>query len=198
MVVNLNKIQNQDLSYVEKYFPEKYNNHKINEMNNGIENGEHYKLLSYFSELLENETILDLGTRDGLSALVLSKNKKNKVITYDLLSKPSEMLSFEHLIPNCKFKQMNVFDESEDIIKSSKLMFLDLDPHDGIQEKKFIEWLEKIEYNGVIICYDIEWFPAMSRWWNELKQTKYNVTKYGHGSGTGIIDFSNKLELIYE
>ena len=93
---------------------------------------------------------------------------------------------------------MNVFDESEDIIKSSKLMFLDLDPHDGIQEKKFIEWLEKIEYNGVIICDDIEWFPAMSRWWNELKQTKYNVTKYGHGSGTGIIDFSNKLELIYE
>ena len=32
-------------------FPEKYKNHKINEMNTGIENGEHYKLLSYFSNL---------------------------------------------------------------------------------------------------------------------------------------------------
>lgn len=198
MKINLSEVKNENLSYVEEFFPEKYKNHKINEMNTGIENGEHYKLLSYFSNLFEGEIILDLGTRDGLSALVLSKNQKNKVVTYDLLPKPSEMISFEHLIPNCEFKQMNVFDENEEIIKSSKLMFLDLDPHDGIQEKKFIEWLEKINYDGLIICDDIEWFPAMSRWWNELKQSKYNVTKYGHGSGTGIIDFSKKLEITYE
>jgi hypothetical protein len=106
------------------------------------------------------------------------------------------MIAFENLIPNCEFKQMNVFDEDINIIKSSKLIFLDLDPHDGIQEKKFIDLLEQVNYDGIIVCDDIEWFPAMSRWWNELKQPKYNVTKYGHGSGTGLIDFSGKIEIL--
>jgi len=198
MKLKLNEIKNENLNYVQEYFPEKYENHKINEMNSGIEGGEHYKLLSYLSNLFENEIILDLGTRDGLSALVLSKNNKNKIITYDLLPKPKEMTQFEKLIPNCEFKQMNIFDESNDIIKSSKLIFLDLDPHDGIQELAFMQRLELINYEGIVICDDIEWFPAMARWWKEIKQTKYNITKYGHGSGTGIIDFSNKLELIYE
>lgn len=196
MKINLEEVKNCELSYVSEFFPEKYEKHKINEMNSGIEGGEHYKLLSYLSDLFENEIILDLGTRDGLSALVLSKNKKNKVITYDLLPKPSEMLKFENLIPNCEFKQLNIFDEDTDIIKKSKLIFLDLDPHDGIQETKFIEVLESIDYKGIIVCDDIEWFPAMSYWWNKLSQKKYNVTKYGHGSGTGIIDFSNELEIL--
>ena len=196
MLVKLDEIKNGDLSYVKKYFPEKYEIHKINEMNVGIENGEHYKLLSYFSNLIENETILDLGTRDGLSALVLSKNKKNKVITYDLLSKPKELELFEKDLPNLIFKQLNIFDEKIEVIKNSKIIFLDLDPHDGIQEKKFLDLLIEIDYKGIVICDDIEWFPQMNEWWNNIKQTKYNLTKYGHGSGTGVIDFSKNLELI--
>lgn len=196
MKIDLEKIKNVDLLYVKDFFPEKYEKHKINEMNLGMENGEHYKLLSFVSDLLEGVTILDLGTRDGLSAFVLSKNKKNKIITYDLLPKPSEMLKFENLIPNCEFKQLNIFNENLDIIKNSKLIFLDLDPHDGIQEKKFIEILETIDYKGIVICDDIEWFPSMKNWWDNLTQKKYNVTKFGHGSGTGIIDFSNELEIM--
>lgn len=196
MKIFLEKIKEENLSYVQDYFPKKYENHKINEMNSGIEQGEHYKLLSYLSGLFENETILDLGTRDGLSALVLSKNAKNKVITYDLLPKPTEMLQFEEIIPNCEFKQMNVFDENPEIIKSSKLIFLDLDPHDGIQEEKFIELLKSIDYKGIVICDDIEWFSSMKSWWDNINYKKYNLTKFGHGSGTGLIDFSNELEII--
>lgn len=196
MIINLEKVKDYDLSFLENYYPEKYQVHKINEMNAGIEQGEHYKLLSYLSDIIENETILDLGTRDGLSAFVLSKNGKNKIITYDLLPKPKEMLQFENTIPNCEFKQMNIFDENIEIIKNSKIIFLDLDPHDGIQEHKFIEILENINYRGLVVCDDIEWFPNMKTWWNNLKQTKYNVTRFGHGSGTGIIDFSNEIQII--
>jgi hypothetical protein len=181
MKIELENVKDIDLSYVKDFFPEKYEKHKINEMNTGIESGEHYKLLSYLSDLFENETILDLGTRDGLSALVLSKNNKNKVITYDLLPKPEQMIPFENLIPNCEFKQMNVFDENIEIIKSSK---------------KFSELLESINYQGIVVCDDIEWFPAMNLWWNNLTQVKYNVTKFGHGSGTGIIDFSGSVVIL--
>lgn len=198
MKINLTKVKDYDLSYVEKYYPEKYKIHKINEMNVGHEDGEHYKLLSFFSDLFTDELILDLGTRDGLSALCLSWNQKNSVITYDLSPKPVEMENFESLIPNCEFKQMNVFDEDIETIKKSKLIFLDLDPHDGVQEKKFMDILNDINYKGIVICDDIKWFSEMSKWWNEITTVKYDVTNFGHGSGTGIIDFSNELEIVYE
>jgi predicted O-methyltransferase YrrM len=196
MRIDLTEVKNCDLSFVKKYYDDKYERHRINEMNVGQENGEHYKLLFYLTTLYENETILDLGTRDGLSALCLAFNKRNLVITYDLQDKPTELLQFENELPNLTFKQMNVFDETLDIFKKSKLIFLDLDPHDGIQEKRFIELLVSIKYDGIVVCDDIEWFPKMKQWWNNLTQKKYNVTNFGHGSGTGIIDFSENLEIL--
>lgn len=198
MIINLTEVKNCDLSFVSNYYPDKYERHRINEMNVGQEQGEHYKLLYYFTTLFTDELILDLGTRDGLSALCLAYNKKNNVITYDLIDKPNELLQFEDKLPNLTFKKMNVFDESLDIFKKSKIIFLDLDPHDGIQETRFISLLEEIGYNGIVICDDIHWFPRMKQWWNNLKQTKYDVTQFGHGSGTGLIDFSNNLEVLFD
>jgi predicted O-methyltransferase YrrM len=191
MKLELNKIENVDLSYVETFYPKKFKEHQINvqsNLNTGNEKGEHYKLLSHISSLVTNETILDLGTRDGLSALVLAKNGQNRVITYDLESK--------HLFSNLEFKQMNVFNEDLDVFRTSKIIFMDLDPHDGHQEKRMVELLDSIEWNGVLIADDIEWFPGMKNWFDTLNKTKYNVTKWGHGSGTGIIDFGNNLEVL--
>ena len=199
MKLQLNEIKNMDLSYIETFFPKKFKEHQINiqsDLNTGNEKGEHYKLLSYISSLITNETILELGTRDGLSALVLAKNGQNKVITYDLQNKPEEMDTFEHLVPNLEFKQMNVFHEDLNVLKNSKIIFMDLDPHDGNQEKRMVELLDSIEWKGILIADDIEWFPEMKNWYNNLNKKKYNVTKWGHGSGTGIIDFSENLEIL--
>jgi predicted O-methyltransferase YrrM len=199
MKIYLEEIKNVDLSYVESFFPKKYKEHQINiqsDLNTGNEKGEHYKLLSYLSDLFNGETILDLGTRDGLSSLVLAMNGKNKVITYDLQNKPKEMFDFESKVPNLEFKQMNVFHENIEIFKESRFIFMDLDPHDGVQEKKMIELLDSIDWKGILVADDIEWFPNMKIWFDGLNKIKYNVTKWGHGSGTGIIDFSEKLEIL--
>jgi predicted O-methyltransferase YrrM len=199
MKIQLNEIKNTDLSYVETFFPKKFKEHQINiqsDLNTGNEKGEHYKLLSYISSLISNETILDLGTRDGLSALVLAKNGQNKIISYDLENKPEEMITFEHLVPNLEFKQMNVFHEDLNVFRNSKVIFMDLDPHDGYQEKRMVELLDSIEWKGILIADDIEWFPGMKDWYDNLNKTKYNVTKWGHGSGTGIIDFGGNLEVL--
>lgn len=204
MTIDLTKVKNFDLSYVEEFFPEKYLKHKINEIKLGIENGEHYKLLAYLSSLFDKELILDLGTRDGLSALVLSRNLKNNIISYDILPKNEAISKFEKSIPNCIFKQKNIFDEDLNIIKKAKLIFLDLDPHDGIQEKKFFEILEKINYKGIIIIDDISTtkffidFPEMRNFWNNIKQKKYDISEFGHGSGTGLVDFSEQVNLLKE
>ena len=70
-----------DLSRFDKYIMPKY---KISHNNGGYrfyENSgtEHYKLLAYLSTLVDNETILDIGTYQGGSALSLSYNSNNKL-----------------------------------------------------------------------------------------------------------------------
>ena len=44
-----------------------------------------YRLYAWLSSQFENTTILDVGTRTGGSALALSYNDKNQVISYDLV-----------------------------------------------------------------------------------------------------------------
>ena len=43
-----------------------------------------YRLYSYLSTFFNNTIILDIGTSFGRSAIALSHNDKNKVITYDV------------------------------------------------------------------------------------------------------------------
>ena len=44
-----------------------------------------YRLYAWLSTQFNNTTILDVGTRTGGSALALSYNEKNNVISYDLV-----------------------------------------------------------------------------------------------------------------
>jgi predicted O-methyltransferase YrrM len=41
------------------------------------------------------------------------------------------------------------------------LILLDIDPHDGIQEAKFLDILRRIQYQGIVIMDDIHLNPAM-------------------------------------
>lgn len=195
----LSEIEKQNVSYIEKYFPKKFIEHQINIpsfKNTGNEKGEHYKLLNYISSLYNDILILDLGTRDGLSALTLAYNNQNRVITYDINIKPNEMKKFEDIVPNLTFKQMNIFDEDISMFHKAKIIFMDLDPHDGLQENAIIKILDSISWDGILIADDIEWFLPMKIWFNNLNKIKYNLTKYAHGSGTGLIDFNNNLNII--
>ena len=44
-----------------------------------------YRLYSFLSTYFNNITILDIGTYDGRSAIALSHNETNKVISYDIV-----------------------------------------------------------------------------------------------------------------
>ena len=45
---------------------------------------EYYTLLSYFSLLYENNTLYDIGSYEGNSAIALGYSNKTKVISYDI------------------------------------------------------------------------------------------------------------------
>jgi hypothetical protein len=150
---------------------------------------EHYRLLSYLSTLCNHSIIIDIGTKH--SSIALSYNKTNTVYSFH-----SSELSNE----NIQYYKDNILDMNKDkntvnhwkkLILSSSFIFLDVEPHNGIAELEFVNYLKEIGYLGCIICDDIWYFKEMrDNFWYKLQdQYKYDVTDIGHWSGTGIITF---------
>jgi predicted O-methyltransferase YrrM len=153
---------------------------------------EHYKLLAYLSSLFNNEIFIDLGTFRGFSALALAYNQSNKVFSFDIEKytindktqySPDNNYNTIFMIDNILENPSRYYD----LIKKSKVIFLDVDPHDGIKEKEFLEIIIKSHFSGLIICDDIKVNYNMLDWWNNITLKKYNLSDYGHWSGTGLI-----------
>lgn len=162
----------------------------------GVPGKEHYRLLAYLSTLVNNATILDIGTHMGSSALALSYNESNTVISYDIVTKninPSITAR-----KNIQWKTENLlYVLDKELIMSCPIIFLDIDPHYGVLEYQFYMQLKEWSYAGILICDDIWHFEDMRNnfWYKIEDQYKYDITDYGHFSGTGIVSFKPlKLE----
>lgn len=154
--------------------------------NSGVE---HYRLLAYISKLFNDSILFDIGTNRGYSAIALSANPTNKVISYDIVKMPNvDNIINSPSNKNIEFKIGN-FMELEDAHKTN---FILLDTvHDGKSEFEVIEFLKNIKWNGILLLDDIncEYFPALNDVWNNLDLEKYNITKKGHWSGSGLVIF---------
>jgi hypothetical protein len=139
---------------------------------------EHYRLLAYISTLYNGVTLLDIGSYQGSSAIALSFNKKNKVISYDIEHQPEIA---EIKIQNIQFIKGNVLNHSI----ASPFIMLDT-YHDGEFEQEFADHLLEINYKGLVMFDDIHLNNEMSNFWNGLKNEKYDLTHIGHHTGTGI------------
>ena len=188
--------------------------------------GIHYKLLNYLANLYEGATILDAGTYVGMSCMALA-NSPNKVITYEINGgygiqkwcrglpqknpdgtltendgwRPAFMGATETGVgkyANTTFKLLDVNKETDENLKKVDFIFLDIDLHDGIQEAKLFATLRRIGYKGIVVADDIHLNEGMRDWWSSIPERKWDVTKYGHGSGTGLVDFGNIKEVIGE
>lgn len=166
------------------------NEHTLEEFY-GAPGNQHYRLLAYLSTLVNNSTILDIGTHMGASALALSYNNSNHVISYDIIPKPiaNEITQRK----NITFKTENLLTTlDKELIMNSPIILLDIDPHHGVLEYQFYLQLKEWGYHGIMICDDIWQFTDMRNnfWYKIEEQYKYDITDYGHGSGTGIISFN--------
>jgi len=157
--------------------------------------GEHYRLLKHLSSQYNGINIIDAGTCQGHSCLALAQNPKNKVITYDIERKFSNVLLEYN---NIEFRNLDINKEDEAFIKACNLILLDIDPHNGIQETLFIKKLKEINYKGYVICDDINLNAGMKKFWNSVEIEKYDVTEVGHFSGTGIINFNEDGNFAFE
>jgi predicted O-methyltransferase YrrM len=149
---------------------------------------EHYRLLAYISSLFENEKLLDIGTNRGFSAIALADNKLNKVVSYDLEEYNTiAKIKNNPMYQNIEFK-LGDFLELESL-NDTKFIMLDT-AHDGYYEEKVINHLKKISWSGLLLMDDINHtFVKLTEVWNSVELEKYDLTKLGHYSGTGLVVF---------
>ena len=207
-----------DLSEFDEYLNEKYRkNHKQAGYGFHDKSGvEQYKLLAYMSTLLNNETILDVGTFEGGSALALSKNKTNNVISIDVKYQVNRDIDLDNIL----FLEGDILNDEEEIIKidrnfrsgvlnkgygkelikQSKLILYDT-VHDGVVEKQFHDYLVKSNWSGVCIWDDTKyrWTGAVRQgmvdFWDCIENEKEDVTKYAHWTGTGMVWYNQDKDI---
>jgi len=163
--------------------------------------GEPYSLYAYISTLINNKIILDVGTRMGLSALAFSYNENNKIISYDLKEQGASNIQKE----NIQFKIMDFRNDDSLDYDSVEIIMIDVDPHDGIQEREMFKFLKDKNWKGILILDDIlnNWpvvVPGanpqeMNNWWNEIQEEKHDLSDVGHYSGTGLVNLGNKFKI---
>lgn len=202
MVINLNNLYLDEFKMInfEYLVTSTYYN-----LNSGEQE---YRLYSYLSTLFNDTIILDLGTSHGTSAVALSHNINNKVITYDIINcinNDNHLIYKKH---NIEFRIKNVLDDlNEEFVSKIKIVMIDID-HYGNVEKDIIDKLYKLNFSGIIILDDVFNHPdyeinnCMNTLWNKLdtyKNTKkVDVSKYGHWTGTGILLMNTDIELILD
>jgi hypothetical protein len=148
---------------------------------------EHYTLLAHFSTLFNNATLLDVGTYKGCSALALSYNDKNQVVSFDVREGLKRLYS---LPSNVKFMLEDITDDKfNDLILSSPFILLDTD-HDGPFEHKFYNHLKSLSYKGILMLDDIYLNEPMKTFWDNITEEKIDLSHIGHHSGTGLVIFN--------
>lgn len=148
-----------------------------------------FKLYAYLSTLFNDGIILDVGTEYGNSALALSYNENNTIMSYNILEEGASGIIRENII----WKIMD-FREDESIdYEAVKMICIDVDPHDGRQEIEMFKFLQDKGWEGILIFDDIHVNDKMNSFWDSIEpidsteDIKYDITHIGHSSGTGII-----------
>lgn len=188
-------MKNISVEYFSKYYDTRYGKQYSHLLNNG----EHYKLLTYLSNRLKpGSTVIDAGTNQGHSALALGQNRHVEVLSYDI-KQVNTVFGIHY--PNIKLVNKNVLTLDKETILKSKIILIDIDPHEGMQESLFLGMLIKINYKGILIVDDINLNDGMRYAWNHLCKYScemlktYDITKFGHWTGTGLVLFNPDEEI---
>jgi len=166
--------------------------------------GNHYGLLGYISSLVDNQRIIEMGTRFGFSALAMSINETNKVTSYDIVERGQSLI----VKPNLHFRLLNLLEEENShVILESDILFVDIAPHNGVDEKQITDYLIANNYKGITLWHDIHDGSrkqpprTMWKWWIALDPSlnKFDLTTAQAGAeaspGVGLVDFSGTVEV---
>ena len=163
----------------------------------GAPGSQHYRLLAWLSMQMNDQTFVDIGTHHGRSALALAHNPSNRVETFDIadfLTPDQKKILWGGLPIHLHLDNLWEWEVREawrERIMGAALIFLDIDPHHGVMEREFVDWLRANRFQGLLVCDDIWYFQGMrnSLWAHIPAAERVDVTDVGHWSGTGIVSF---------
>lgn len=160
---------------------------------------EFYRLLVYLVQNLKSgDIVVDIGTYYGLSAVALASNNNIHVITYDIYDNITDVPGIITLknVKNIEYRIKDCCDDIH-ILRDAKIIVLDVDPHDGIQEIDILEKIRESAFRGIVICDDIHLNSGMKTFWDNIPERKIDASEYGHWSGTGVIFFSDDINITF-
>jgi len=158
-----------------------------------------YPFYAYYSTLVDNTTILEIGTCLGGSAVMMTHNKNNKIISYDVVN------NFKNL--NCspidRDIEFRVGNFMEDEIDYEKIDLIAIDAsHTGTLEVQMVKYLEENWKGGLLFLDDIHNNSDgdMQGFWDGIDRKKHEVidiSDIGHGErlGSGLVNFNKYFEL---
>ena len=166
--------------------------------------GEHYRLLNAIVKTGQAKKIVEVGTSTGMGSVALSQSMNSgELHTFDLFAWNSNF--FQSHLDEVIMKDRNItqhladlsdveqFLKYFDLLDSADIIFVD-GPKNGIFEYKLFSLLQELKpkENKLLIFDDINFIDMVDLWKN-IKSPKLDATTFGHWSGTGIVDISNKL-----
>lgn len=136
---------------------------------------EHYRFLNHICK--DKNLVYDIGTYRGSSSIAMSSAKE--VRSFDI-----ENFCIVEKKDNITYS----LDEylNEDILKAD-IILIDT-AHVGDDEKDMLDYLDSINYKGLVIMDDINAFEGMTKLWETVTRRK-ELINYGHYTGTGLIYF---------
>jgi predicted O-methyltransferase YrrM len=165
--------------------------------------GEHYKLLAGMVQVMKPSLVIEVGTAKGLSSLAMKKflPPNGKIVTFDIIEwdkypggnflKKEDFADGSLIQYIDDLSQPNGFAKHVELLKKADLIFVDA-AKDGSQEQRFIDNFKTIKFDHPpIVVFDDIRLWNMLKIWRELSLPKFDITSFGHWSGTGIVDWKN-------
>lgn len=183
----------EEYKYLTKYMVAKQ------EGNYNIPGVSDYPFYAYYSTLVNNTTILEIGTCLGGSAIMMSHNPKNKIISYDVVDNFTA-LNCPPIEREIEFRVGNFMEDDIDY-DSIDLITIDA-AHTGSLEVEMFEYLEKNWKGGLLFLDDIHNNSDgnMQRFWDGIDGTRHekiDISDIGHGLnlGSGLVNFNRYYDL---
>jgi hypothetical protein len=183
--------------------------------------GHHYRTLMAIADQYTGALFIDLGTHRGGSAMALGINPHNDVLTYDITDfwmqgrrqkgdAKDDIPNRWHIerFPNISFKMRNCLNIRPGLLGKAHVILLDLHPHDGIQERAFMEILHAANFKGVLIMDDVDTFevyPELYLYYRSRPQPK-TLVEFAHAGGdrggkrrggTGVLSYGEPVKVVY-
>lgn len=151
----------------------------------------HNHIMGGLAALLKPEVALDIGTQTGDSAYKMAQGGAQRVLTFDIVNHFWTTPGFPHQ-EKITFHEADlcipeVAAQFADDIAQCTLAYIDVDPHDGLQEPLLVDALRRYQKHDIVCGFDdIELSPGMKHFWASLKDEKLSVP-WGHpDAGFGI------------